>query len=165
MAPDAQPALRALQGTCQAIPSVSGETDLMRSRIHPNHKTKYRIQNWAEYEKGLVRRGDITVWLSPAATAAWSPAKSGLPGGQRKFSDLAIETTLTLRLVFGLPLRQAEGFLRSLFELMGVELAVPDHTTLSRRSKGLGVRLRSSGGTGPIHLIVDSTGLSIVGGG
>ena len=135
----------------------------MKSRVHPNHKTKCRVQNWPEYDRGLVRRGDLTVWLSPAAIAAWSPVKSGLPGGQRKFSDLAIETTLTMRLVFGLPLRQAEGFLRSLFGLMGLDLAVPDHTTLSRRSKGLGVRVRRSGGTGPIHLIVDSTGLSIAG--
>ena len=103
------------------------------------------------------------MWLSPAAIATWSPEKSGLPGGQRKFSDLALETALTLRLVFGLPLRQAEGFLWSVFELLGVDLAVPDHTTLSRRSEGLGVRLRRSGGTGPIHLIVDSTGLSILG--
>ena len=68
----------------------------------------YRVDNWSEYERGLLQRGDITVWLSPAAVAAWSPVKSGQPGGQRTFSDLAIETTLTLRLVFGLPLRQAE---------------------------------------------------------
>ena len=135
----------------------------MNSRVHPNHKTKCRVQNWPEYERGLVRRGDITVWLSPAAIAAWSPVKSGLPGGQRKSSNLAIGTALTLRLVFGLPLRQAEGFLRSVLELMGVDLAAPDHTTLFRRSKGLRVRLRRSGGTGPIHLIVDSTGFSIVG--
>ena len=137
----------------------------MKSRVHPNHKTRYRVQNWPEYERGLLRRGDISVWLSPAAIAAWSPANSGLPGGQRKFSNLAIETTLTLRLVIGLPLRQAEGFLRSLFGLLGLDLPVPDHTTLSRRSKGLGVRLRRSGRTGPIHLIVDSTGLSLVGDG
>ena len=135
----------------------------MRSRVHPNHKTRCRVQNWREYERGLVRRGDIMVWLSPAAMAVWSPAKSGLPGGQRKFSDLAIETALTVRLVFGLPLRQTEGFLRSLFGLMGVDLAVPDHTTLSRRAKGLELRLHSSASGGPIHLIVDSTGLSIVG--
>ena len=135
----------------------------MKSRVHPNHKTKYRGQNWPEYERGLVRRGDITIWLSPKSIATWSPGKGGIPGGQRKFSDLAIETALTLRLVFGLPLRQAEGFLRSLFGLMGVDLPVPDHTTLSRRAKGLELRLRSSASAGPIHLIVDSTGLSIVG--
>ena len=135
----------------------------MNSRVHPNHKTKYCVENWTEYERGLIRRGDITVWLSPAAIAAWSPEKSGLPGGQRKFSDLAIETAHTVRLVFGLPLRQAEGFLRSLFGLLGLDLPVPDHTTLSRRAKGLELRLHSSADAGPIHLIVDSTGLSIVG--
>ena len=135
----------------------------MNSRVHPNHKTQYRVENWPEYERGLVSRGDITVWLAPEAIAAWSPEKGGIPGGQRRFSDLAIETALTVRLVFGLPLRQAEGFLRSIFGLMGLDLAVPDHTTLSRRAKGLELRLRSSASAGPIHLILDSTGLSIVG--
>lgn len=135
----------------------------MKSRIHPTHKTQYRIKNWAKYEQGLIQRGDITIWLTPEAISAWSPKRGGKPGGQRKFTDLAIETALTLRLVFGLPLRQAEGFLRSLFGLMELELEVPDHTTLSRRSKRLGVRLGGSTSSGPIHLIVDSTGLSIAG--
>jgi hypothetical protein len=135
----------------------------MNSRVHPKYKTKYRVQNWQEYERGLVERGDITVWLSPAAIAAWRPKRTGRPGGQRRYSDLAIETALTMRLVFGLPLRQAEGFLRSLFRLMGLELPVPDHTTLSRRNKVLEVQLRISTGAGPIHLVVDSTGLAIVG--
>ena len=85
----------------------------MNSRIHQNHKTRYRVENWPEYERGLMGRGEVTVWLSPEAIAAWSPSKGGRPGGQRKFSDLAIGTSLALRLVFGLPLRQAEGFLRS----------------------------------------------------
>ncbi len=68
-----------------------------------------------------------------------------------------------MRLVFGLPLSQAEGFLRSLFGLMGIDLAVPVHTTLSRRVKVLELQLRGSAGAGPVHLIVDSTGISIVG--
>ena len=135
----------------------------MNSRVHPNHKTRYRVWNWTEYEQELVSKGDVTVWLSPAPVAAWSPSRDGRPEGQRKFSDLGIETALTMRLVFGLPLRQAGGFLRSLSGSMGMDFPVPDHTTLSRRGKGLGIRLRSSTGTGPIHLIVDSTGLSIVG--
>ena len=134
----------------------------MNSRIHPKYKTKYHVQNWQEYECGLVERGDITVWLSLSAIAAWRPKRIGRPGGQASYSDLAIETALTMRLVFGLPLRQAEGFLRSLFRLMGLELPVPDHTTLSRRSKVLEVQLRISTGAGPIHLVVDSTGLAIV---
>ena len=104
----------------------------------------------------------MTVWLSADATEAWKPSPSGRPGGQRRFSDLAIETALTLRLVFRLPLRQTEGFFRSVLAFLGSDLDAPDHTTLSRRSQRLDVKLRVPV-KGPIHLIVDSTGLSIVG--
>ncbi len=113
----------------------------MKSRVHPKYKTKYRVGNWPEYERALVQRGDITLWISADAMDAWRPAPSGLRGGQRKFSNLAIESALTLRLVFQLPLRQTEGFLRSLLSLMGVDLDAPDHTTLSRRSRHLDVEL------------------------
>jgi IS5 family transposase len=135
----------------------------MKSRVHPKYKTKYRVGNWAEYDRALLQRGDITLWLTTDAIAAWRPAPSGRRGGQRKFSDQAIETALTLRLVFKLPLRQAEGFLRSVLALMGVALEAPDHTTLSRRSQRLDVALHLVPIKEPIHLIVDSTGLSIVG--
>ena len=138
-------------------------TERMKSRVHPRFKTKYRVANWPEYERGLIGRGDVTIWLSPEAVAAWSPRPGGRRGGQRRYSDLSIETALTLRLVFHLPLRQVEGFLRSLFGLMGVDHDVPDHTTVSRRGQRLDVNLRRVPRAGPIHLIVDSTGLSIVG--
>ncbi len=135
----------------------------MKSRIHPKYKTKYRVQNWAFYDRALVRRGDITIWLSPAAIAAWEPDGAGTRGAQRKYSDLAIETALTLRLLFHLPLRQAEGFLTSLFVLMGLDLRSPDHTTLSRRGQHLDLTLRNVPKRAGLHLIIDSTGLSIVG--
>ncbi len=135
----------------------------MKSRVHPKYKTKYRISNWAEYDRTLVQRGDITLWISTDATDAWKPSPSGRRGGQRKFSDHAIETALTLRLVFKLPLRQAEGFLRSVLSLMGVDLEAPDHTTLSRRGQHLDVKLRRVPTGAAAHLIVDSTGLSMVG--
>ena len=135
----------------------------MKSRVHPKYKTKYRVTNWADYDKALVQRGNITLWISDDAIASWKPAPTGLRGAQRKFSDHAIETALTLRLVFKLPLRQAEGFLRSLLSLMGVDLEAPDHTTLSRRSQRLDLALSGFPTNEPIHLIVDSTGLSIVG--
>ena len=135
----------------------------MKSRVHPKYKTKYRVKNWASYDCALVRRGDVTVWLSPEAIATWKPAAAGKRGGQRKYSDLAIETALTLRLVFGLPLRQTEGFLNSLFVMIGVDLSAPDHTTLSRRGRDLDVKLGRTPTGEAIHLIVDSTGLSIVG--
>ena len=112
----------------------------MKSRVQPKYKTKYRVGDWPAYEQALVRRVDITLWLSADAIAAWTPAPTGRRGGQRKFSDHAIETALTLRLVFGLLLRQAEGFLRSVLSLMNVDREAPDHTTLSRRSQHLDVR-------------------------
>ena len=135
----------------------------MKSKVHPKYKTTYRVGNWREYERALVQRGDLTLWLSADATGAWRPSPSGRPGGQKRFSDVAIETALILRLVFGLPLRQTEGFVRSVLALMGADLDAPDHTTLSRRSQQLAVMLRRIPATDPIHLIVDSTGLSIVG--
>ena len=146
------------------IPSSGRTHDVgMKSRVHPKYKTKYRVRNWAEYDRALVGRGDITFWISADAIDAWRPAPTGRRGGQRKFSDGAIETALTLRLVFKLPLRQTEGFLQSLLSLMRVDLDAPDHTTLSRRSRHLNVNLHHFHAGGPIHLIVDSTGLSIVG--
>jgi len=83
----------------------------MNSRVHPKYKTKYRVNNWAEYDRTLVQPGDITLWISEDAITSWKPTPSGLRGGQKKFSDCAIETAPTLRLVFNLPLRQAEGFM------------------------------------------------------
>ena len=123
----------------------------MRSKVHPKYKTKYRVGNWSAYEQALVQRGDVTLWLSADATDAWRPSPSGRPGAPKTFSDCAIETALTLRLVFRLPLRQAEGFLRSVLSLMGVDLAAPDHTTLSRRSQSLAVEFRRIPSRGPMQ--------------
>ena len=133
------------------------------SLVHPKYKTKYRVGNWSEYEAGLRSRGDITIWFTKEALDAWIPPTNGRRGGQRRYSDLAIETALTLRLVFHLPLRQTEGFVGSVLGLMGVLLDAPDHTTLSRRGQQLDVELRTPVSAGPIHIIVDSTGLEIVG--
>ncbi len=96
------------------------------SRINRQYKTKYRIRNWREYERGLRSRGDVTIWLSEDAIAAWIPPKNGLRGGQRRYSNLAIRTALTLRVVFGLPLRQTEGFLDSLLSLMSRDLDIKE---------------------------------------
>ena len=135
----------------------------VKSKVHPKYKTKYHGGNWPEYEQALVRRGDVTLWLSAEAMDAWRPAPSGRPGGPRKFSDVSIMTALMLRLVFRLPLRQTEGFLRSVLALMRTDLEAPDHTTLSRRSQHLDLALDRIPAQRPVHLIVDSTGLSIVG--
>ena len=135
------------------------------SRVNRRYKTKYRIRNWREYERGLRSRGDVTIWLSEEAIAGWTPPKNGLRGGQRRYSNFAISTALTLRVVFHLPLRQTEGFLDSLLSLMGLDLKAPDHSTLSRRNHDVEVPPLSRAHDGPIHLVVDSTGLKILGSG
>jgi len=95
--------------------------------------------------------------------AAWVPAGTGKRGGQQKFSDLAVETALTLRLILHLPLRQTEGFLRSILQMMGLNLPAPDHTTLSRRGRHLSIELYPDEWRRGMDFIVASTGLIIVG--
>jgi len=125
-------------------------------------KSQYRVRNWANFETGLKRRGSLTVWLSHTALGAWRTPASGKPGGQRTCSDLAIEAARMIRMVFHLPLRQTERFLRSLGELLGLGIPIPDYTTLSRRLHRLGnVQCRELAGDDPIHLLIDSTGLRI----
>ena len=133
----------------------------MKSRVHPKYKTKYHVGNWPAYDRALVQRGDITVWVAPDAIAAWEAVGVGKRGGQRQYSDLAIETALTLRLIVHLPLRQTEGFLTSIFGMLGLDLSAPDHTTLSRRGQHLDLPLRRAPTGAGLHLIVDSTGLSV----
>jgi hypothetical protein len=105
----------------------------MPFRLNPNRpkrfRARYRIRNWPQYEAGLKRRGDLTLWLDEAAIAGWQAPRRTTPGGQALYSDLAIELVLTLRLVFHLALRQAEGFVTSVLRLLGLDLPVPDHTT------------------------------------
>ena len=135
------------------------------SRVNRKYRTKYRLRNWREYERGLKNRGDVTLWLSEEAIEAWTPPSSGRRGGQRRYSNLAILTALTLRAVYHLPLRQAEGFVSSLLRLMELDLETPDHTTLSRRNQDVEVPRLKREHSGPIHLVVDSTGLKILGSG
>ncbi len=89
-----------------------------RPHRHPTYKTAYRVKNWHEYDQSLRDRGDITLWISQDAIDAWSPPMTGKRGAQPVYADLAIETALTFRLLFHLPLRQTEGFLRSVLNLL-----------------------------------------------
>ena len=123
------------------------------------------MKNWPAYEAALKKRGDITVWFDEGAINAWNAPTSGRPGGQRRYSDLAIVTSLTLRLVFHLALRQTEGFVASLIRLMALDLDTPDHTTLSRRNRSVEVPRLAKTHHDPSHLVVDSTGLKILGDG
>jgi len=127
-------------------------------------KQKHRVTNWSEYNEGLRQRGDLTVWISDNALELWAAPRRTTPGGQPHYSDLAIGMCLTLSMVFKQPLRQTQGLMRSIATLLGVAIAVPDFSTLSRRSSSLILRPRPRDNSqSPIHLVVDSTGLKIFG--
>ena len=125
-------------------------------------RQRHRVTNWAAYEAGLRARGSLTVWFTAEAIEAWRAAPRTGRGGQPRYSALAITTALTLRAVFRLALRQTEGLIGSILALLGLDLAVPDHSTLSRRAETLEVP-RPQSGTEPMHLLVDSTGLRLCG--
>jgi hypothetical protein len=127
-------------------------------------KQRHRVTNWAAYDAALRARGSLTVWFTHAAIAAWRAEPRTTRGGQPCYSDLAIATALTLRAVFRLALRQTEGLIGSIIRLLGLDLAVPDHSTLSRRAETLELP-RPRPGSAPVHLLVDSTGLKLCGAG
>jgi hypothetical protein len=134
-----------------------------QDRRHPIPKPRYRVTNWPAYDAALRQRGSLTVWFTDAAIAAWRAEPRTTPGGQPHDSALAITTALTLRTVFRLALRQTEGLIGSIIGLLGLALAVPDHSTLSRRAETLWVPPRPRSGSEPLHLLVDSTGLKFCG--
>jgi hypothetical protein len=133
------------------------------SRRHKIPKARYRVTNWPDYDVALVRRGGITIWFTDEAVAAWHALATGARGGQPIYSAIAIETGLALRLVFHQPLRQTEGLLRPIADLLGISITIPDHTTLSRRAGGLTILPKHIDSAEPLHLLVDSTGLKIYG--
>jgi Transposase DDE domain len=137
---------------------------LNQDRRHRIPRQKHKVTNWREYDASLRQRGSLTVWFTDEAIAAWRAAPRTTRGGQPWYSPLAILTALTLRAVFRLALRQTEGLIGSVLRLLGLELAVPDHSTLSRRAEALEVpRPRPDGDGEPVHLLVDSTGLKLCG--
>jgi hypothetical protein len=123
--------------------------------------TKYKTTNWSSYNDSLKRRGSLSIWFDPEMV--WVPPPSGRRGRQQNFSDAAIQACLTLKVLFGLPLRQTTGFVQSLLQLIGLDWAVPDFSTLCRRQRTLNVSLPYRGGTGPLNLLIDSTGIKAEG--
>ncbi len=131
-------------------------------RRHHIPRQRHRVTNWAAYDAGLRARGSLTVWFTAEAIAAWRAEPRTTRGGQPRYSALAITTALTLRAVFRLAPRQTEGLIGSILALLGLDLAVPDHSTLSRRAETPEVA-RPRRGREPVHLLVDSTGLRLCG--
>jgi len=139
---------------------------LDQDRRHHIPKQRHKLMNWREYDASLRQRGSLTVWFTDEAIEVWRAEPRITPGGQPWYSPLAILTTLTFRAVFRLALRQTEGLIGSVVGLLGLDLAVPDHTTLCRRAETLEVpRPRPRRDGEPLHLLVDSTGLKLCGAG
>ncbi len=139
---------------------------LNQDRRHHIPKQKHKVTNSAAYDASLRQRGSLTVWFTDEAIEGWRAEPRTTPGGQPWYSPLAILTALTLRAVFRLALRQTEGLIGSIIGLLGLALAVPDHTTLSRRAGTVEVPRPGPRRDGePLHLLVDSTGLKLCGAG
>lgn len=130
----------------------------------PTGKAKSRVTTWPEYDRALVRRGSLTIWFDEEFLREhWRPAPTGQRGAPFDDSDIALQALLTLKAVFDLPYRMVEGLAGSIVQLMGVELRIPDHPLLSRRAKTLTVSIPRRQRTGPVQVVVDSTGLKIYG--
>jgi hypothetical protein len=140
--------------TAEAIPAAQAAPQ----------KVQYRVTNWPEYDRALVQRGSLTIWFDEEfLRERWRPAPTGRRGAPFQYSDSAIQALLTLKAVFDLPYRMVEGLAGSIVRLMGLALPIPDHTLLSRRAQTLTVQIPRRQRAGPMHVVVDSTGLKIYG--
>ncbi len=114
----------------------------------------YKIKNWPAYNKALKQRGSLTIWFDP--DMIWVPPPTGKRGRQPQCSDAAIQACLTMKVLFGMALRQTTGFVESLLRLVGLDWAVPDFSTLSRRQKSLAVNIPHHGSKEPLNLLIPS---------
>jgi transposase len=131
-------------------------------RRHHIPKMSFKVQNWPEYEAGLRRRGSLTLWIEAEALDQW---QSIGPNGQARYRGIAIQTCLMLRAAFKMALRQTEGLMESVLTLMNLTISAPDHTTVSRRAVGVTVMKSAPVPKGPLHVLIDSTGLEVFGAG
>src|SRR3984957_19191168 len=131
-------------------------------RRHHIPKMSFKVQNWPAYEAGLRRRGSLTLWIEDAALECWQTTG---PSGQARYMDAAIETSLMLGTVFKLALRQTEGLMTSVLTLMGLTISAPDYSRVSRRAETLPVIQPATVPPGPLHVLIDSTGLQVYGAG
>jgi len=133
------------------------------NRRHKIKKSRYKVTNWHDYNNGLRQRGDVTIWFTEEAIADWHPEKTGARGRPQLYSDIAIETAVFIRQVFHLPLRQTEGFMKSLARIMKAEITIPDFSSISKRCIALPRHLLSKAVEPGSIVIVDSTGLKVYG--
>jgi IS5 family transposase len=131
---------------------------------HKKTKAKYRLRNWGEYNRALVQRGSLTLWITEDVLQTWHPTEpEGKRGHPRTYTDTAIETMVTLQEIYHLGLRQTEGLMESIGALLHLEVAIPDYSTLSRRRATLEMPLPRSRSHEALHVVVDSTGVKVFG--
>lgn len=128
-------------------------------------KDKYRLTNWPDYNKALINRGFITLWLDEDTLANWYFQGSRRPGGLMRYSDQCIQAALALKAVFRLAFRQLQGLIQSVLAVMKMDLQVPSYSQLCRRQAKLvafsaPVPVEHSP---PLHIVIDSTGLKVYG--
>lgn len=127
-------------------------------------KQKFKIINWATYNKALIHRGSLTFWLDESAIQAWyDEPNTSSRGRPQRYSELAISTVLMLKRVFCLTLRAAQGFIDSIFTLMKLPLRCPDYSCVSRRAKSVNIPFKTPTRGEIAHLVIDSTGLKVFG--
>src|ERR1700680_3014172 len=132
------------------------------ARRHHIPKMSFKVQNWPAYEAGLRRHGSLTLWIEDAALECWQTIG---PSGQARYKEAAIQTSLVLRTAFKLALRQTEGLMTSVLTLMGLTLSAPDHSRVTRRTETLPGIQPATVPPGPLHVLIDSTGLQVYGAG
>lgn len=126
-------------------------------------KKAYRVRNWKDYNKSLVQRGSLTFWFSNDVIDSWKRQEKDGSHGNQKYSDMVVLCGLTLRQLFRLPLRATEGMMGSLLKLIKLKLDVPDYSTLCRRGKTLKIDLGVKKSSKATHVLVDSTGVQVIG--
>lgn len=127
-------------------------------------KLSYKVKNWRAYNRSLINRGNLTLWFSDDVIQGWYATSQSKGRGRRfTYSNDCIEVALTLRSLFHFPLRSTQGFLEGLMKMLELNLKVPHYTRLSRRAATLQIQLSRMKKTGPLDLVIDSTGLKIYG--
>lgn len=131
---------------------------------HKKTKTRYRLRNWREYNRALVQRGSLTVWITEDVGQTWhAPEAKNKRGHPRTYTDTAIATMATLQEIYHLGLRQTQGLLESVGALLHLEVAIPEYSTLSRRRAALEIARPRTRDQEALHVVVDSPGVKVFG--
>ena len=133
------------------------------NKLQPKSKDKYKVLNWSTYNKSLINRGRLNIWINEEVIGAWTYKGEKKKGGQIIYSDLSIEVSASIKRLYKFGYRQTEGFLKSVFSIMQIDLSVPAYTQMQRRIKSLKIDLGDFRKKDNIDVVVDSTGLKVFG--